>query len=281
MDIGQLITAELDEVVLKVQPVSGGDICESFRVSLADGQDLFVKTRPHCPPDMFSAEARGLRWLEETETLRIPRVVTVTERLLALEFLQAGSRCPGYDEILGQGLAQMHRFPVEGPGLDHDNFIGPLNQPNQACQTWPEFFAERRLRLRLQEAIDEGFAPQSWAARFEKLFSKLPEIIPDEPLSRLHGDLWGGNLHTTPEGDPCLIDPAVYAGHREVDLAMMRLFGGFSARVFESYQETWPLLEGHTERIPLYQLYPLLVHVVLFGSGYVPSVERALKPFVR
>lgn len=278
-NLQKLIAEEFGLEVAKLQPVSGGDICESHRVTLTDGRELFVKTRPHCPVEMFPAEARGLRWLQETETLRVPHVLAVNERFLALEFLQPGTRYRGFDEILGVGLATLHRYPTAQPGLDHDNFIGPLHQPNRPCQSWPEFYAERRLRPRLREALDNGSAPSNWTKRFERLFSKLPELIPDEPLSRLHGDLWGGNLHTDPQGQPCLIDPAVYVGHREVDLAMMRLFGGFSARVFQAYAEVWPLETGHQGRVALYQLYPLLVHVVLFGSGYVASVERALDGF--
>ncbi len=174
-------------------------------------------------------------------------------------------------------MAALHRYPAEAPGLDHDNFIGPLPQPNRPCDSWPEFYAERRLRPRLEEALSGGKAPPRWRARFEDLFRALADLIPDEPMSRLHGDLWGGNLLVGPRGEPCLIDPAVYAGHREVDLAMMRLFGGFGTRVFQSYQESYPLQDGHEQRVHLYQLYPLLVHVNLFGSGYVSSVERALR----
>jgi fructosamine-3-kinase len=265
--------------VMHFRPLSGGDICQAFLVTLENDRKLFVKTRPGGPPEMFPAEGRGLTWLAETNTLRIPQVVFAEKTFLALEFLESAPRLANFDQELGRGLAKLHQFSAGRPGLDHDNFIGPLPQPNTPCDSWAEFYAERRLRPRLEEALKSGKAPGGWHLRFEELFRKLPDLIPEEPMSRLHGDLWGGNLMAGPRGEPCLIDPAVYVGHREVDLAMMRLFGGFSDRVFQSYQEAYPLQPGYRDRIPLYQLYPLMVHVNLFGGGYLSSVERALDCF--
>ena len=256
--------------------VTGGDICDSYRFTLSDGRQLFVKTRAQGPPEMFPAEARGLRWLEETQTLRVPQVIAANEHFLALEYLDSGLRMPGFDEALGAGLAQLHRYPTTGVGLDHCNFIGPLLQCNEPCRSWGEFYAERRLRPLWEKAINRGLAPEDWARKFHQLVERFPDLLPDETLSRLHGDLWGGNVHLGPQGQPCLIDPAVYVGHREVDLAMMKLFGGFSNRVFEAYQSVWPLSPGHQERVPIYQLYPLLVHVLLFGESYVSAVGRVL-----
>ncbi|HEV8547695.1 MAG TPA: fructosamine kinase family protein, partial [Polyangiaceae bacterium] len=138
-----------------------------------------------------------------------------------------------------------------------------------------------RLEPQLRRASDAGRVTAALRRRFEELFARLPELVgPEEPPARLHGDLWGGNLHVDEQGAPCLIDPAAYGGHREVDLAMMRLFGGFSERVFSAYAESFPLAAGHAERTDLYQLYPLLVHVNLFGGGYGASVERALSRYV-
>ena len=261
------------------KPISGGDICEAYLITLDNGKRLFVKTRPNAPKEMFPAEGKGLKWLAETDSLRLPEVVAAEPTFLALELLEPGPRQKDFDKQLGEGLAKMHKASASEPGLDHDNFIGPLPQPNDTRNSWPEFYAEQRLRPRVLEAVQSGIAPQSWEQKFEKLFQKLPQIIPDEPYSRLHGDLWGGNLHTGPNGEPCLIDPAVYVGHREVDLAMMRLFGGFSNEVFDSYHHAYPLEAGHQDRVKLYQLYPLLVHVVLFGGGYVSSVNRVLEQY--
>lgn len=267
--------------VIKTVPLAGGDICQAFLVSLEGRESVFVKTHAGGPAGMFAAEARGLDWLREVGALRLPQVLAAGDQFLALEYLKPAPRQKDFDEALGRGLASLHRHSAPSWGLDHDNFIGPLPQANSPCPQWAEFYAERRLRPQVEMAIASSRAPGHWSRDFEQLYSVLPGLVPEEPPSRLHGDLWGGNLHTDPMGEPCLIDPAAYAGHREVDLAMMRLFGGFGSRVFDCYHEAYPLREGHQRRIPLYQLYPLLVHVNLFGGGYVSSVENALRQVLR
>ncbi|MBX3170487.1 MAG: fructosamine kinase family protein [Candidatus Eremiobacteraeota bacterium] len=224
------------------------------------------KTRPGVPPDFFAAEAHGLEWLRAATSLRVPEVLEVGPDFLLMEWLESAPAVPDYEERLGRGLAELHRTGGP-PGLERDNFVGTLPQVNRTCAGWCEFYIERRLRPLLLDR---------WRDRFERLFAVLPGWLPDEGLSRLHGDLWAGNVLVGPAGEPCLIDPAVYVGHREVDLAMMRLFGGFGPRVWASYAEAFPLSAGYTERIPLYQLYPLLVHVHLFGGGYAAQVEQAL-----
>jgi fructosamine-3-kinase len=200
------------------------------------------------------------------------------QQFLVLELVPTGAPACDFDEKLGRGLAALHRFGASGFGLDHDNFIGSLPQANAPIGSWPEFYRERRLEAQLRRAADEGRASTRMRQGFERLFRVLDDLCgPAEPPARLHGDLWGGNLLCDDRGAPCLIDPAVYGGHREMDLGMMRLFGGFGARVFEAYDEVWPLADGHHERVPLYQLYPLMVHVNLFGGSYVGSVEAALE----
>ncbi|KPK14522.1 MAG: hypothetical protein AMJ62_12915 [Myxococcales bacterium SG8_38] len=260
--------------------LGGGDINEAFEVSLEDGRDIFVKTHPSPPPNMFGAEARGLVWLDRAEAIRVPKVLAVSDEepaYLALELLIAARRRPDFDEELGRSLAALHAFGAPTFGLDHDNYIGRLPQSNATAADWPSFYWQSRLEPQLRLACDRGLIDGSCRARFEALSSALAERAgPAEPPSRLHGDLWGGNLHVDELGRPCLIDPAVYGGHREVDLAMMRLFGGFGERVFAAYEEVSPLAPGADERVPLYQLYPLLVHVNLFGGSYVGAVERAL-----
>lgn len=226
------------------------------------------KSCPGVSPDFFAAEAHGLEWLRQTGTLRIPEVLELGSDFLMLEWLESAAPARDHDERLGQGLAELHRSSTGVAGLDRANFVGTLSQDNRPCSNWCEFYVERRLR---------PLVLSRWRARFERLFSVLPGWLPDEPLSRLHGDLWAGNALTGPRGEPCLIDPAVYVGNREIDLAMMRLFGGFSPRVWASYAEAFPLSAGFPERVPLYQLYPLLVHVHLFGESYAPQVEQALR----
>jgi fructosamine-3-kinase len=257
--------------------VSGGDINQAFRVEVAGGRRVFVKQNLDADPEMFRAEAHGLAFLAEARALRVPEVVASGDRFLALEWLEPGRERPGFDDELGRGLAALHRFGAPSFGLERGNFIGRLPQPNDPKPTWASFWGERRLLTMSERAARDGLLPAALAREIEGVVKRLDQLVgPAEPPSRLHGDLWGGNLHVDERGGPCLIDPAVYGGHREVDLAMMQLFGGFSPRVFAAYDEAHPLAPGYRARIPLYQLYPLLVHVNLFGQSYVGSVRRAL-----
>lgn len=278
--LGQSLETEIASCVgaqvVAARGLTGGDINDAYAVSLGDGRNVFVKTRADAPARMFATEAAGLEWLREANALRLPQVIGFGERFLALELLESSAPAGDFDVVLGQGLARLHRFGASEFGLGHDNFIGTLEQANAPCATWTEFYRERRLLPQIELALRAGSVPSIWTQRFERLLASLPERIPHEPPHRLHGDFWGGNLHVGPRGEPCLIDPAAYAGNREVDLALMRLFGGFSQRVFAAYNAEFPLLPGADERVELYQLYPLLVHVNLFGGSYVGSVERAL-----
>ncbi len=272
------VAAALGSAVTSSRSLAGGDINQAQAMVLADGRVVFVKSNQQAQPTMFAAEARGLAWLSQARALRVPHVLHVAERFLVLEHLESGGRRPDFDESVGRGLAALHRFGAPGFGLDHDNFIGRLPQSNVSAPTWPEFYRERRLEPQLRLARQAGLCSPSLARGFEQLFAVLEDRVgPPEPPARLHGDLWGGNLMVDEAGAPCLIDPAVYGGHREVDLAMMRLFGGFSPRVFSAYEEAWPLAPGYEERLPLYQLYFLMVHVNLFGRSYLAQAEHALR----
>jgi len=279
-ELQDAIAAALGARVKTTRGLSGGDINEASAVTLEDGREIFVKTNRRPPPGMFPAEARGLAWLGEAGALRVPRVLAVDERFLALELIRPGKPRPSFEEELGRGLAALHQATPGGFGLDHDNFIGRLPQSNQAAAPgWAAFYRERRLEPQLEQAA--GLLPAGVRRDFDRLFARLDDLVgPQEPPARLHGDLWGGNLMCDGEGAPCLIDPAVYGGHREMDLAMMRLFGGFRGAAFAAYAEAYPLAPGHADRVPLYQLYPLLVHVNLFGGSYVASVASALASLV-
>ena len=281
------VEARVGSRVVEVARVGGGDINDACRAQLADGRVLFIKTHAHPPAGMYGREADGLRWLAEARALRIAQVVAASDgedgepAFLALEWIESARRAPGHDERLGRGLAALHRHGAPSFGFAHDNFIAVLSQQNAAEPDWPKFYANRRLMPQLALAIASGHASAAMRSGVEHVCARLPELCgPGEPPARLHGDLWGGNAIADEHGEPVLIDPAVYGGHREIDLAMMRLFGGFGARCFAAYDEAYPLADGHAERVALYQLYPLLVHVNLFGGGYVASVERALQQLV-
>jgi len=272
--------------VLSADPLAGGDINLAYAVELQGRGRVFVKTRERAPAQAFAVEAKGLDWLREAGALRVPQVLAVgageeEPPFLALEYVDSARPAENFDAVMGRGLAALHRAGAVGFGHPHDNFIGALPQDNSAEPSWVEFYRARRLEPQLRRAVESRQVSYALRRGFERLFARLPELLgPAEPPARLHGDLWGGNVHVGPAGEPFLIDPAVYGGHREVDLAMMRLFGGFSEAVFAAYSEAFPLAPGARERVALYQLYPLMVHVNLFGGGYAASVERALARYV-
>jgi len=283
--VRRCLESRLETRIESATSLAGGSINDAFAVALADGRSIFVKENGAVGAEMFQAEARGLEWLREAGTLRIPEVLAAPgpgePAYLALELIPPGRRCSDFAERLGRGLARMHRSGAAAFGLDHDNFIGRLPQCNRNAPSWPEFYWSRRLEPQLDLAVDAGRMTAADVREFDRLRARLAELLgPAEKPARLHGDLWSGNLHVDEHGHPCLIDPAVYAGHREVDLAMMQLFGGFDAHVFAAYDEEYPLDREWRERIPLYQLYFLLVHVNLFGSGYLGQTRAALRRYL-
>ena len=275
----------LDARVLAADPLPGGCINRSLRVRLADGRTLFVKHRDGVPEGFYRAEADGLAWLAEPGALRLPEVAAVADEeeppFLALEWIAEGAPAGDHDGRLGRGLAALHRAGAPAFGATRDGWIGTLPQPNGPLPGWPEFYAVRRLEPLTRTAVDAGELPRGTGRRLGRLLERLDDLAgPAEPPARLHGDLWSGNAMADADGRPVLVDPAPYGGHREVDLAMMRLFGGFSPAVFRAYGEEHPLAPGHEDRVPLYQLYPLLVHVVLFGAMYAARVDAALGRYV-
>jgi fructosamine-3-kinase len=259
--------------------VPGGDINDAYRVQLADGRRLFVKTSRNAPADLYVREAEGLDYLRaglDRSGLRVPGVVAVSDAMLVLDHLEVTSPTPAIEETLGRGLAQLHGSQPACFGFERDNYIALLVQPGGQAASWAEFYGEKRLLYQARLPHADRLLDRNLRRRLDRLVGNLGELLgPPEPPARLHGDLWGGNWLPVAEG-PFLVDPAVYAGHREMDLGMMRLFGGFSERVFAAYEEAMPLSPGFEARLPLHQLYPLLVHLNLFGAGYLGSVSRIL-----
>jgi fructosamine-3-kinase len=269
----------------EARAVSGGSINHAARVDGPNGA-FFVKYSVEAPAGIFAAEARGLEALAAAcSGLVVPRVLAVcddpepgTPAWLALEWLEPVPRTADVGERLGRGLAALHRTGGAW-GWDEDNFIGSLPQENAPAGSWAVFWWERRLEPQLRRARTAGRLPGR-EREWERLREALPRLLApaeDDGPSLLHGDLWSGNVVATPRG-PALVDPAVYRGHREVDLAMTELFGGFGPDFHAAYEEAWPLRPGYREeRRGVYQLFYLLVHVNLFGGDYVAQTAEVLR----
>jgi fructosamine-3-kinase len=259
--------------VVGLRPVGGGDLNDGYAARLDGGEEVFVKTRAGAEPAEFSTEAEGLRWLAGAGAIRVAEVLAVGDDWLALRWIERGRLDAAGEEELGRGLAALHRAGAPAFGGPRPLRLGPLELPNDPSGDWPSFYAEQRL---VPLAGRAGLADV-----VARVCSRIDVIAgPPEPPSRLHGDLWSGNVLAGADGRPWLIDPAAYGGHREVDLAMLALFGAPSPRTLAAYDEVWPRADGHEERLALYQLFPLLVHAVLFGGGYVGSAEAAARRYI-
>jgi fructosamine-3-kinase len=278
--------------VARAAPIAGGDLNDAYRLELADGRRVFVKTADDAAPGAFACEAASLRWLADAGALPVPDVLGVADdagrpRFLALAWVDEGPRAPGFSEALGRGLARLHAagapaFGATGAGTPGGGatVLGPLTLPNEPRATWAEFYGACRLEPVARIADERHALPAGTLATLDRLLGRLPDLLgPPEPPARLHGDLWSGNLHAGPDGAPWLIDPAAYGGHREVDLAMLALFGAPDARFLSAYEEVAPLADGHQDRVALHQLFPLLVHATLFGGGYGASAARIVERY--
>lgn len=272
------LAAALGRDVRDARGVAGGDIAAAQRVELTDGRTVFVKTLADAPDDLFAVEAAGLAWLAEADAIAVAEVVAVAVDGLALAWIENGRPTPDHDERLGRGLAALHRSGAPAFGWDRAGYIGALPLDNTSADAWPEWWVERRLRPYARLGVERGGCDRAVLHRLDRLAAVIDDRAgPPEPPARIHGDLWAGNRMIAADGAPVLIDPAAHGGHRETDLAMMRLFGGFGSRVLAAYEEAWPLADGAAGRVPLHQLHPLLVHVALFGASYAAGVDRALR----
>ena len=267
-----LHSAGIDVEGADARPVSGGDISAAWRLDSPAGS-VFLKTGPASSYEMFAAEAEGLSELAQANAVRVPAVIALGEHrggaFVALEWLRFESIDKASERRLGEQLAALHRTTKPRYGWHRDNTIGLTRQKNAWSDSWVDFFREHRLHYQLELAAGNGFtgALQTEGAR---LLKRLPVFYEHyTPVaSLLHGDLWGGNWASC-DGQPVIFDPAVYYGDRETDLAMTRLFGGFGKAFYEAYESSWPLQPGHRQRSDLYQLYHVLNHLNLFGSGYL------------
>lgn len=264
-------------------PLSGGSINDAFRITTNRG-DLFLKWNGSVPHDFFKKEAEGLKLLQSANSkLRIPEVIAEESPdgelpgFLLMEYIKPGRT--GDSVRFGAELAKLHQTKDTAFGLNTDNYIGSLPQRNTRHDNWNTFFDEERIMPQLKMAIDSGKMTHEVIKRWERLSSKLDNLLPKTQPSLVHGDLWSGNYLFDASGRAVLIDPAVYFGHPEMDLAFSKMFGGFSGEFYEGYKSVQFLEPGFTERVPIYNLYPLLVHVNLFGGHYISQANRILKRF--
>jgi len=266
--------------------VGGGCVNHGARLDTPDGGAFFLKWNAGAPPGMFEAEAIGLRALRGSGGLRVPEPIAWgggegTPSWLLMEHVPPGRPAADHDERLGRGLAALHRSadPAAGFGWPHANWIGALAQANRTEGSWSAFWREQRILPQLRPAAEGHALSRSDQKVLERMLDRIPQALTDVdggPPHLLHGDLWGGNAYADARGAPVLIDPAVYRGHGEVDLAMTELFGGFGARVYRAYDEVIPITEAYDAyRRDLYQVYYLLVHVNLFGAQYAASTVSA------
>lgn len=279
----QAVETALAAAVQRVEWVGGGDINEARKLYTEAGSYFLKLNRLPQAVHMFETEARGLALLREANQLRVPEVRAADRAggsaFLLMEYIEPGSPGPRFWEDFGSRLAALHRTPQPYFGLPFDNYIGSLPQPNGRFDTFVELYVERRLHPQLGAARKANLLSAADERLLQQLYRRLPELLPEEAPALLHGDLWNGNFLVTKAGTAALIDPAVAYGHRELDLAMSHLFGGFSPRFYEAYQAHYPTAPGLEDRLELYQLYYLLVHVNLFGSSYTGSVRRILKRY--
>lgn len=265
--------------ISNVQPVSGGCISNGMILQAGSGESFFLKINPSAAEDMFEREAEGLAALRVQDGPRVPTPLCFGRNFLLLENMMPARRRPGYWAEFGRQLARLHNHTNPRFGFSHDNYIGNTPQPNSWTEDGYVFFAEQRLNFQAQLARKRGLLERTQVAQVERLVARLPELIPAQPASLIHGDLWSGNAITDAGGAPVLIDPAAHYGWAEAELGMTDLFGSFPDEFYASYQEVRRLDGGFRGRFPLYNLYHLLNHLNLFGRGYSGQVYAILRRY--
>ena len=283
--VEKLLAQRLHEEVqiLSDHPLGGGSINDARVVQTTGGQ-FFVKINSASRyPGMFEKEAKGLALLSETNVIALPGVIGFGEdnkdAFLVLNFIKSATKTVGFWLQFGEALAALHRNTGNYFGLDHDNYIGSLPQRNRQHDNWSGFFRDERLEPMVAMAFNSGRIDRSMIRHFENFYNRMDNLFPEEPPALIHGDLWGGNFMVGESGEPVIIDPAVYYGHREMDLGMSQLFGGFDKPFYDAYNRAYPLKPGWQERLAFCNLYPLMVHVNLFGGGYAGSVKSIIERF--
>ena len=264
----------------QIVKLTGGDINEVYQVFLKEKSVVIKINNSQSIPQLFEKEKQGLELLSKS-TFVVPKPIKTSStdnlQYLIMDYIEQGSELNW--AVFGEKLAQLHQIQEKYFGLDHNNYIGSLKQVNQECGAWSEFYTNHRLIALTAKARDQGLFEKKHSKWVEKLCQRLDELIPACKPSLIHGDLWSGNLLIDTSGHPVLIDPAVYYGHPEMDWAMLSLFGSYPVEALDHYQNLHPLERGLNERKDIHQLYPLMVHLILFGKGYYKSVIKIVNKF--
>lgn len=265
---------------ISVEPLSGGSCNEIYRVSNQKENVVIKLADQRQFPELLLREKEGLVALRQTNTFRIPDIFAYFKddatAYLHMEWIPSTHSSPGYNQRFGQKLAELHKNTYNTFGWHTSNYIGQLGQDNTFKESPVEFYIQNRLEPQFRMASQKGFQ----FSGISDLYAVATSVIPDEPPALVHGDLWSGNAMCSGQNEPCLIDPAVSYAPREMDIALMKLFGGFNTAVFTTYQEIYPLASGWHNRMLLWQLYYYLVHVNLFGSSYAANVQRCIDAYV-
>jgi fructosamine-3-kinase len=265
--------------VTGTRPVGGGCISNGKILTTQSGSTFFIKSNPNSPVDMFAREAEGLAALRVSDGPTVPEVHLFGRDFILLEDLAPASHSPDHWPVFGRKLATLHKHTYHRFGFEHDNYIGSTNQPNPWTNDGHTFFGEHRLLYQAQMAHSRGLLGNNEMRAVDNIINRLVELIPNQPASLLHGDLWSGNAITDSAGDPAIIDPAAHYGWAEAELAMTTLFGTFPRAFYMAYEEIRPLEPGYHARFPIYNLYHLLNHLNIFGRGYLSQVQAILHRF--
>lgn len=284
-DLKKLLAQQFNQTItdLHFQPVGGGSINQTYQLTFSNTHTFFCKINKAATfPHLFLKEKQGLEALRKTGAIKTPEVISYATlddyQILLLEWIESGTKTTSFFKTFGEQLAQLHQHTAENFGWETDNYMGSVPQQNHFEKDWITFFINQRLEPLAQQCRSKNLLPQNEYGLLKKLYQKLPQFFDDgEKPALLHGDLWSGNYMCNSNSEPVLIDPAVYYGHRCMDLGMTTLFGGFDKAFYEAYHYHFPLPKGHEAQLDICNLYPLLIHLLLFGRGYLTSIQQTLQ----
>ena len=283
----ELLSIQLNQNVntLIASSIGGGSINQTYQLQLPGNQPLFCKVNSASQfPHLFLKEKRGLQVLDKTGKIKVPKVVAYTvfdnNQVLLLEWIESGAKDKSFFKLFGQQLAALHQCGYHQFGFDEDNYMGSVPQQNTYTSNWCTFFIEQRLKPLVKKCSDQHLLSANDITLLDKVYARLPQIfdVAQQPVL-LHGDLWSGNYMCNKAGEPILVDPAVYYGHRSVDLAMTTLFDGFRRTFYDAYHYYHPLPINYKEQWKACNLYPLLIHFILFGKTYLAEIQQILDGF--